>query len=183
MASGFSQRFGANKLLSPFRGKPLYKWALEAIPPQMFDRVVVVTRYPEIEKDATAIGLHVVVKPQETEYVSGTIQQGLLALKEGYGGYCFMVCDQPLLQMQSVHNLAIAFQREPMHIWALGNSGKKGNPVLFPGALFPELQQLAKQETGSTLIARYPQALRILSVADERELWDVDTLKDLKNLE
>ena len=48
MAAGSSSRFGANKLLAPFQGKPLYQWALAAVPESMFSAVCVVTGYEPV---------------------------------------------------------------------------------------------------------------------------------------
>lgn len=48
MAAGNARRFGDNKLAAQLRGRSLILRALEAVPAEMFDSVVVVTQYPEI---------------------------------------------------------------------------------------------------------------------------------------
>ena len=48
MASGAGSRFGSNKLLHPVEGRPLIQRAFAALPAALFDRAVVVSRYPEI---------------------------------------------------------------------------------------------------------------------------------------
>ena len=48
LAAGNARRFGENKLASALRGRSLILRALEAIPAECFDTVVVVTQYPEI---------------------------------------------------------------------------------------------------------------------------------------
>ena len=46
MAAGNSLRFGENKLTYTLQGRSLILRALEAVPPQQFHNVVVVTQYP-----------------------------------------------------------------------------------------------------------------------------------------
>lgn len=48
MASGYGRRYGSNKLLEEFRGRPLFVHALEQAAGSGADSICVVTRYPEI---------------------------------------------------------------------------------------------------------------------------------------
>ena len=48
MAAGNARRFGENKLSAPLDGRSLILRALEAVPSEKFETVVVVTQYPEI---------------------------------------------------------------------------------------------------------------------------------------
>ena len=48
MAAGNARRFGENKLAAQLRGRSLILRALEAVPAEKFDKVVVVTQYPEV---------------------------------------------------------------------------------------------------------------------------------------
>ena len=45
MAAGNATRFGENKLLAEFMGRPLIEYALRAIPKDAFKRVAVVSQY------------------------------------------------------------------------------------------------------------------------------------------
>ena len=47
MAAGNARRFGSNKLDARVEGKTLLRRALEAVPAACFDRVAVVTQYPQ----------------------------------------------------------------------------------------------------------------------------------------
>lgn len=182
MASGFSRRFGGNKLLAEYQGKPLYAWAMDAIPAEIFAQVVVVARHPDVAQAARAKGFFTLCRPEATEHISGTIREGLRAVMDTEApiiGCCFMVCDQPLLARQSVEKLAAAFQREPQCVWALSHGHKKGNPVIFPAALFEELCALSPTERGNAVILRHEGLLRLKEAQHPWELLDVDTLEDL----
>ena len=53
MAAGNARRFGENKLAAQLRGRSLILRALEAVPAEKFDKVVVVTQYPEVMRLAS----------------------------------------------------------------------------------------------------------------------------------
>ena len=48
MAAGNARRFGENKLAAALDGRSLILRALEAVPAEQFEKVVVVTQYPEV---------------------------------------------------------------------------------------------------------------------------------------
>ena len=50
MAAGNASRFGENKLAAEVRGRSLISRALEAVPEECFEAVVVVSQYPEIDR-------------------------------------------------------------------------------------------------------------------------------------
>ena len=55
MAAGNARRFGENKLAAQLRGRSLILRALEAVPAEKFDKVVVVTQYPEVMRLALRV--------------------------------------------------------------------------------------------------------------------------------
>ena len=58
----------------------------------------------------------------------------------------------------------------------------RGNPCLFPARFFPELMELREDHGGSTVIRRHEEDLVLLEV-DGAELYDVDTVRALEELE
>lgn len=180
MAAGRSSRFGSNKLLTDFCGKPLYQWALEAVPPDAYERVQVVTGYAPIMALAEKLGYGAVVNDRPELGVSRTIRLGMQGLLD-CDGVLFMTADQPCLTQDSVRRVAALFEREHGIIAAAGCGGKKGNPCLFPSALFPELMALEGDAGGSKVIKAHPDRLRLIEVP-ALELADCDTVKRLQEL-
>ena len=174
LASGYGRRYGSNKLLDTWEGVPLYRRALKALPLDRLDRAVVVSQYGEVLAEAGRLGCLPVLNCHPWEGVSASIRLGLLAAKDA-GGALFAVCDQPWLTRDSVSRLAAAFRRRPDSIHALGWEGERGNPVIFPARLFPELAALRGDRGGGTVIARHPELLRLTRAASPRELEDADT--------
>lgn len=173
MAAGNARRFGDNKLAARLEGRSLILRALEAVPPECFARVAVVTQYPEVMDLAGAFGFAAAYNEHPDWGISHTIRLGLDAL-ERCDGAMFLVSDQPLLKRESVAALARFWREQPNAIAALGHGGVRGNPCVFPARLFSELRELTEDHGGSAVIRRHGGDLRLLEVPEE-ELTDVDT--------
>ena len=181
MAAGNARRFGENKLAARFRGKSLIRRTLEAVPGNVFDAVAVVTQYPEIAELAKQFHFAAIRNEHPDFGISHTIKLGLTELRD-CGGVLFQVSDQPLLRRESVTALVELWKRQPDKIAALGHNGVRGNPCLFPARLFPELMELREDHGGSTVIRRHEEDLVLLEV-DGAELYDVDTVQALEQLD
>ena len=87
MAAGNASRFRANKLAAQFDGKPLIRRALEAVPTELFARVVVVTQYPQVEELAAEFGFEAIRNPHPDYGISYTIRLGTAAKYAADHGY------------------------------------------------------------------------------------------------
>ena len=180
MAAGSARRFGDNKLASQLRGRSLILRALEAVPAELLDTVVVVTQYPEVMRLAKEFRFAAVHNPHPEEGLSHTIALGLTGLRD-CAGVLFLVADQPLLRRESVEELIRSWREQPEMIAALSHGGVRGNPCLFPARFFPELLELREDHGGNTVIRRHEEDLFLLEVPAE-ELHDVDTVQALEEL-
>lgn len=173
MAAGNARRFGANKLAAPLGGRSLILRCLEAVPAEQFERVVVVTQYPEIMRLAKEFHFAAIHNQHPEIGLSHTIHLGLTALRD-CSGVMFLVSDQPLLRRESIALLAGRWRQQPDHAAALSHNGVRGNPCVFPAGLFSELMSLQGDRGGSTILRQHEDSL-VLVDAPERELSDVDT--------
>jgi len=180
MAAGNARRFGDNKLAAELRGRSLIRRALEAVPLEEFERIVVVTQYPEV----LALAKEFHFSAQRNEHpdwgISHTISLGLSQL-EDMDGAMFQVSDQPLLRRESVKALAELWRSRPDRLAALAHGGVRGNPCVFPARYFPELKALQEDHGGNTVIRRHEEDLSLLEVP-QKELTDVDTPEVLEEL-
>ena len=181
MAAGNARRFGANKLAAELNGRSLIQRTLEAVPPAVFDTVVVVSQYPEILDLAQSFNFSSLHNPHPDYGISHTIKLGLSALSD-CDGVMFLVSDQPQLTQQSVAALVDFWRHQPDRIAALSHGGVRGNPCLFPARFFPELTELQEDRGGNTVIRRHEESLVLLEV-DAAELTDVDTPEALKQIQ
>lgn len=180
MAAGSAKRFGDNKLAVEVRGRSLFRRALDAVPVQQFENVVVVTQYTEFTEVVKEYHFAEIFNQHPELGLSRTVQLGLTALRN-CDGVLFQVADQPLLRQESVSALCDLWRRQPDSIAALAHQGHRGNPCLFPSRFFPELMEIQGDRGGNVVIQAHPEALITLDVPSE-ELFDVDTTQALEQL-
>ncbi len=187
LAAGNAGRFGGNKLLAEFAGKPLIRRAFESVPVRSDLRVAVVTQYGEIEDLAAEYGFGCVRNDAPEEGISRSIRLGTEALLAGQSpedpieGILYLVADQPLLRRQTAELLLERFLACPGRIAVPVSEGRQGNPCVFPKDLFPALQKLQGDRGGKQIIRAHPE--RVLTVeVPARELSDVDTAQALEAL-
>lgn len=175
LASGLAERFGRNKLLEAVQGKTLIERTLDALPLELFSTVVVVTAYDEIQALAESRGLAAVRNHSPQSGVSLTIKLGAMAAADT-DACMFCVCDQPYLDKKTLYGLVSDYDGG---ILALAYREKRGNPVIFPRALYGELAALGPGQSGSDVIRRHRELLRLYPVQNERELRDIDYESDM----
>lgn len=176
MASGLGKRFGGNKLMADFHGRPMICRALEATE-GIFSRRVVVTRHPQVADLCRTQGVDAIL--HDLPRRSDTVRLGLEALGDGITGCLFCPGDQPLLSRDSVTALALSGNNDRNAIWRTAWEATFGTPVLFPRWIFPELLTLPEGKGGNVLTKKYPEQVRQVPVRDKYELMDVDTREDL----
>ena len=179
MAAGASQRFGGNKLEACLDGKSLLQRALDAASADCLDDVVVVSR-GESAEEARRRGFHVVVNDRPEDGLSRTVRLGTEAL-EDCDGILYLVADQPLLSLETVERVVARWRKTPGCIVGASHDGKRGNPCIFPRAMFGELKSL-KGDCGGTAVIRAHADLLILVETAAAELADVDTPENLTAL-
>lgn len=180
MAAGNARRFGANKLAAKVDGKSLIRRTMEAIPAAQFDKITVVTQYPEIEALADEFGFQCIRNEHPDWGISHTISLGLTPLSH-LDAVMFQVSDQPMLQKNSIDAMLNYYRQHSDKIVGLSHDGVRGNPCIFPARFFPELLTLQEDHGGNTVIRRHEEDLLLYEV-DGKELFDVDTPEQLAKL-
>ena len=196
MASGLARRFGSNKLLADFGGRPLLCRALDATDtPQLACRIVV-TRSAEVETLCQTLGVaclrHALPGRNDTVRLG---LEALLTLQPGLAGCIFLPGDQPLLRRETVEALVCAFvadtrtQKETERaIFRLGARAADGpdtvvgSPVLFGCGYFPALCTLPEGKGGSVVLKAHPEQVQIVYAQRREELLDADTPEALEEL-
>lgn len=185
LAAGSSRRFGGNKLLVSFHGKPLFAWGLSALNEVCRARedctLTVVSRYPEIREAAQAVGAQAVDSPESEKGQSYSIRSGLQALDrvEEKDFILFLPADQPWITPQTVFRLLDA--AGPDTWTATAAFGERvGTPTLFSARLLPDLMALEGDRGGRKLMNRPGQPCLVVPTGSERELDDVDFPEQLK---
>jgi len=178
LASGEGVRFGSNKLLADFCGKPVLTYLLDALPGGLTS--VVVTRSEAVRDLALDRGFACILHKQPE--VRDTIRLGLEALHDTEG-CMFCVGDQPLLTRETIENILSDYYTHPEAIVRAAFDGREGNPAIFPPELYSELIALGEGEAGVTVIRRHQTIVRTVTAGFAEELIDVDTPETLQTLE
>lgn len=183
LAAGDSRRFGGNKLLHCFEGKPMYRHLADqvaALSKDWFVRKMVVTQYPEIMDYMKERGYEVVVNQDSCLGISHSIHLALKALgeEEEETAICFAVCDQPYLKAATLEALLKGFLKSGKGIGCLCNMGELGNPAIFSSRYRDELLALKGDVGGKRVLRRHIEDLYLHEVEDGLELVDIDLRPD-----
>ena len=178
MASGLGTRFGGNKLMADFGGKPMIQRALDATQ-GLFSKRVVVTRHESVAKLAHERNVEVIL--HDLPHRSDTVRLGLEALGE-LDACMFLPGDQPLLRWETVELLLEAWKDNPDRIIRPAYEDNEGSPVVFPSWAFSELMNLPEGKGGGVVIKNHPNEVCRVSIANPFELADADTPETLELL-
>lgn len=197
LAAGNSRRFGSNKLFFPIDGVPMYLNTLQKVLQvqkklkHRISSVILVTQYPEIKKNAEALGVRVVWNFHPEEGISSSMKLGLLeAIKENPQTYnspsciqnhacLFLVADQPWIRTDTIEALIQTFVYSERGMAAAAKNGQPGNPCVFSGKYYSELLALKGDTGGKKVMKRHPEDVILLEVEDKKELTDMDIPPDI----
>lgn len=178
LAAGNSRRFGSNKLLYEYGGKPLFRHGLDMLTDFCHNRpdctLTVVSRYPEILEQAKEEGARAVYSPDSPKGMSYTIKAAIQALpnlrEEDF--ILFVVADQPRLTGRTVEKI-LSYAGPCVQTVSAAYGDRPGNPVLFSARLVPELMELQGDEGGRKVLQK--QECIYVQAENEHELFDIDT--------
>lgn len=174
LAAGRSTRFGENKLLVDFCGRPMVCYALEAVKALEAARVIVVTGCGEIAHLASGQGYDVIVNDAPQLGQSHSIRLGLHAA-EDMDAVLLMVCDQPRLTGASLKRLVQRFSCSYHSIACLRDSTHLGNPAVFAKRYFGELHALEGDRGAKGVLRAHEDDLLVVDTLSPDELADADT--------
>jgi molybdenum cofactor cytidylyltransferase len=178
LAAGRSRRMGGpNKLLATFDGEPLVRRVAEAALASRARPVIVVTGHMRDAVEAALAGLAVrlVHNADFAEGLSASLRTGIAAVPEDCAGALVTLADMPGITAAVLDALINAFQpREGRAIIVPTAAGKRGNPVLWARAFFPELMRLTGDAGARHLIEAHADAVHRLEVGEAIAV-DVDT--------
>jgi molybdenum cofactor cytidylyltransferase len=193
MASGFSRRFGdENKLLVPFRGKPLARYTLDIVlSMKVWERVFFVCADDRVAAlaDEATLAYKAAVTPAVIRNAApekgrresvrlGVVAAPLRVPPAGNSYYAFFPCDQPFLDVATVGRILDA--RRPGCIVEGRFQGKPGNPGVFSAFFRNELLTLREGETPKHIKARHPGRIIPVELPWGLPLSDIDRREDMR---
>jgi molybdenum cofactor cytidylyltransferase len=184
LAAGGSTRMGQPKQLLPIDDQPMVRHLTEIVADSGLEQVIVVTGANARAVEAALIGLPVDLARSESwsEGMSCSMRSGLRALRSEVQAVLIVLGDQPGLTAALLQSLVARYQATRAPIVAPVYRGRRGNPVLFDRALFPELLAVQGDRGGRALIDRYQDRMEQVEVDDPAVVMDIDSPRDYHGL-
>lgn len=188
LAAGESSRFGRNKLLEPFYGRPLVHHAVAAAMDSRLARVVVVLGNESDRVEAALAPLDrddrlgFVVNEAFAAGQSTSVIAGLNAIGDKIDAVMFLLADQPAVTATILDRLIAAFEGEDRMICLPTWGGQRRNPVIFGARYFPALRALTGDAGGRSVIETNPDDVTAVPFDDAIPFRDVDREDDLETL-
>jgi len=182
LAAGLSTRFGAqDKLLHPYRGRPLLEWTLRTITTaEIIDPVVVIGPHDEPKQFLVSrYALRVVENPTPTLGMSSSLRLGVAQLPAAIDGFLVCLGDMPDVTVGHLMQLADCFENlESDAIVAPCFQGERGHPVLFGNHYRADFAQLQGDEGARQILRGAGSSVILREMPDNGVLRDIDTLND-----
>lgn len=183
LAAGAGTRFGGGKLLAGYRGRPLLDHALDAALAAPVERVTVVIRPGDAAVAALVVArpdprLRPLLAPDAAEGLGASLRTGVAALDPATTGVFVFLGDMPEVPHGLARELAARLDGST-RIAAPVHAGRRGHPVLFSAACFPDLLALSGDRGAQGLMAAAGDAQVMVPTNASGVLFDVDWREDL----
>jgi molybdenum cofactor cytidylyltransferase len=182
LAAGRSTRFARNKMIEPIDGEAMVARVVRIAAASGADPVIVVTGH-EAARVAEALQGHDVTfvhNPAYGEGLSTSLRAGIRAVPPESDGALILLGDMPGVQARDIGLLLAAFAvagREAICVPL--KDGRRGNPVLWGAAYFPEMMAISGDVGAKELLARHADKVCEVPAESNGIFADVDTPNDL----
>ena len=180
MAAGRSSRMGdgaGHKLLAEFDGEPLVRRIAERALASRAEFLVAVTGYRGEDIAAVLEGLDVTLA-ENPDYASGmasSLKVGVTALGDELSGIMILLGDMPKLEAAHIDLLLGAFEENDGEaIIRAADGDHRGNPVILPARLVPEIMKLEGDVGARALIEQSGLPVIDIDIGPAARI-DVDT--------
>ena len=185
LAAGSGRRFGGNKLAHCIDGVSMMERACALHARVDYAARVLVARPDDAlaQSCAEAYAFTLAVNAQHARGIGTSAAVGmatLTAADAALDGALFCVCDQPYLTAGTIDALIRRFAEAPDCIVAPAFNGRRGNPVLFPRALFDSFLSLDGDIGGAAVMRAHAERVVLVPLNNARELTDIDTRRAIQ---
>jgi molybdenum cofactor cytidylyltransferase len=187
LAAGRSERMGAPKALLDFRGQPFIISILEALAAlDVKPRVVVLgLDAPRIRPLLAAHDCVIVENPDVAAGAIGSLRAALAALRPVRpAAVLAWPVDLPQVRVATVERLLEAYRRSHAPAVLPTFAERRGHPVIWDQALFPELEtsEAAARHGARAVLAAHESQLVTVPVDDPAVIDDLNTPADYERL-
>jgi CTP:molybdopterin cytidylyltransferase MocA len=179
LAAGSSRRFGGDKLLAPYRGRPLLEHSLDALASSPDVRTTLVVVRPDFPVPPPRPRCRFVANPEHEEGMGSSLRAGVRAAPEDADAYLVALADMPGITPELVASVIACYRTAGKRIVVPVHGGRRGHPVVIGRELRAELLAVAGDVGAREILRRHPEMVGTLETADEAVVFDVDRPADL----
>ena len=186
LAAGQSRRMGGqNKLLADIAGKPMVRHVAETMCDAGIDDLTVVIGH-QADQVAAALDqlpVNLLFNPQFAAGQGHSVAAGITGLDDSVTDVVIALGDMPLVSIETLRQLIAAHQACVDHqrrITLPSCAGKRGNPVIWGSAFFPELKQLHGDSGGRQVLQDHLAAHNLVESTASTIFQDIDTPAELQ---
>lgn len=191
LAAGGARRFGTLKQVQPWRGRPLVAYVTaQALACPDIDRVIVVVGAEADRVQAALLeslpgaALDVVLVRNWALGQSRSVRAGLEAATATSGdqpsAVVFLLADQPGITPELLSTLVTRHRTTLAPVVAPRHAGRRGNPVLFDRATWPEFARLSGDIGARPIIEAHRDSIAWVDWPTPEVLQDIDTPEDYR---
>ena len=186
LAGGASTRMGRPKGLLEYRGVPFLRAVASALLTGGVEELVAVLNpavpgLPEVLPADSRVRW--VAAPPASAGQLASLRMGVDALSPASEAALVALVDQPAVRSETIAALIRVFRETGAPLLLLPVcEGRRGHPVCFARALYPELLEAPEQEGARGVVRRHRASLREVVVEDPGTHQDVDSPEDLARL-
>lgn len=178
LAAGRSSRMeGPNKLLALFDGIPLVRRTVMRALQSRASGVSVISGHQneQVGQAVSDLKVEIANNPDYATGLSSSLRTAVLHTPEEAGGLMVILADMPGIATRDLDGLIRAFEQSGgRSIVRATHNGKRGNPVVLPRTVFPEVLRLEGDTGARHLVERSNVAIIDVEIGASASL-DVDT--------
>jgi molybdenum cofactor cytidylyltransferase len=184
LSGGASSRMGSPKALLPYRGKTFLEHLLGVMEhPKISARRVVLGPDAETIQKAIVFGADEgVINADWEQGQLSSIQAALRSLPAGTDGILLSLIDHPLITAPLVDELIEEFYKSRAPIVLPVFRGRRGHPVIFSAALYPELLAAPLEVGARAVVWAHKTEVREHDTAEEGCVLNLNDPEALKQI-
>lgn len=184
LAAGASQRMGRPKQLLRVGKSTLLEHTLSNVRRANVHEIILVLGFApeEIQQAVPTNGVVVVINQDYRQGMGTSLRTALAAMDPQAEGALVILADQPFVRPDTLNQLIAYHHHDQPKIVIPTYKGFRGNPVLLPRSVFPELQNLQGDVGCRAIFGGQTENIHKLPVDDAGILLDFDTLADFHRL-
>ena len=179
LAAGKGSRMGKDKLSLMLQGKPILEHVIISAKASALDQIILVRGdYSVGQALGDKYQIKTIYNERWSRGMSTSIIAGMGGLEEDCEGAMFLLGDMPFVTKNTINQIIETYRCTGKEIIVPMVQGKRGNPVLFHQAFFPELRQLTGDKGARDIIEKHPARVEKVYFEEESTTIDIDTVEE-----